>query len=78
MNESPANQSETFRVSPEGNFIGQDGFVVPKNFAEFYARNPNYVRRWTEKRLRQRTPCRRILPEVLILLQISSSSDSIA
>ena len=52
MNESSANQSESFTVSLEGNFVGQDGFVVPKDFSEFYARNPNYVRRWTVKRLR--------------------------
>jgi len=45
--------SEPFSVDPNGNFVGQDGFVVPKNFGEFYAKYPNYVRRWATKRLWQ-------------------------
>ena len=28
--------SEPFAVNREGNFVGQNGFVVPKNFGEFY------------------------------------------
>ena len=33
-------------VSSEGNFLGKDGFVVPKNFEEFVARFPGYIMRW--------------------------------
>src|SRR5208337_1709599 len=34
-----------------GHFIGDDGFRVPKDFAELYARFPNYIRNWVKKRL---------------------------
>jgi hypothetical protein len=44
-------ESELFAVSRDGNFVGQDGFIVPKNFGEFYGWNPNYLRRWATKRL---------------------------
>ena len=40
---------EPFTISTHGNYIGQDGFVVPKNFPEFFAKNSNYVRRWASK-----------------------------
>jgi hypothetical protein len=43
--------SDPFSVTRDGNFVGQDGFIVPKNFGEFYAKYPNYVRRWAIKRL---------------------------
>lgn len=43
---------ESFTVSPNGHYIGQDGFVVPKDFAEFFDRDPLWVRRWLRKRLR--------------------------
>ncbi|MBZ5539840.1 MAG: hypothetical protein LAN61_04880 [Acidobacteriia bacterium] len=46
-----SNKSDPFSVSRDGNFIGQDGFIVPKNFGEFYAKYPKYVRRWAIKRL---------------------------
>ncbi len=29
-----------------GRFVGDDGFVVPKDFAEFHERFPEYVRNW--------------------------------
>jgi hypothetical protein len=44
-------KSDPFSVTRDGNFVGQDGFIVPKNFGEFYAKYPNYVRRWAIKRL---------------------------
>ena len=35
-----------------GHFVGHDGFVVPRDFAEFYERFPEYVSNWLCKRLR--------------------------
>ena len=39
-----------------GHHIGHDGFVVPKNFDEFYERFPEYVRRWIERHVDRSTP----------------------
>jgi len=33
----------------DGRFVGDDGFVVPKNFDEFHERFPEYVRRWVRR-----------------------------
>lgn len=33
----------------DGHYVGHDGFVVPKDFAEFYKRFPGYVHRWAIK-----------------------------
>jgi hypothetical protein len=33
----------------DGHYVGQDGFVVPKNFDEFHERFPQYVRQWVRK-----------------------------
>jgi hypothetical protein len=33
----------------DGHYVGHDGFVVPKDFQEFYKRFPNYVHRWVIK-----------------------------
>jgi hypothetical protein len=33
----------------DGRSVGSDGFVVPKGFAEFHERFPNYVHRWVSK-----------------------------
>jgi hypothetical protein len=40
-----------FSVSKDGHYIGDDGFVVPRNFDEFYKRFPKYILNWTRKRL---------------------------
>ncbi len=32
-----------------GRFVGDDGFVVPKDFAEFHERFPKYVRNWVRR-----------------------------
>jgi hypothetical protein len=40
----------------DGCYIGRDGFVVPKNFDEFYERFPKYVRRWVERHVDRSTP----------------------
>ncbi len=42
---------DKFTISPDGHFIGDDGFVVPKDFDEFYDRYPKYVLNWVKKRL---------------------------
>jgi hypothetical protein len=33
----------------DGHYVGHDGFVVSKDFAEFYKRFPDYVHRWVIK-----------------------------
>jgi hypothetical protein len=43
-------EKTTYRCDPfevrDGRYVGHDGFVVPKDFNEFYQRFPNYVRQW--------------------------------
>jgi hypothetical protein len=53
---APLMQTETrpytgdpFTISADGHYIGQDGYVVPRDFAEFYEQQPYYVRRWASK-----------------------------
>jgi len=46
---------DQFATSPDGHFIGDDGFVVPINFDEFYERYPKYVLNWVKKRLNRFT-----------------------
>ena len=41
-------QSDPFAIR-SGHYVGHDGFVVPKDFAEFFNRFPNYVQRWVSK-----------------------------
>ena len=36
-------KSDPFTIV-DGQYIGHDGFVVPKNFDEFYERFPEYIR----------------------------------
>jgi hypothetical protein len=33
----------------DGHYVGHDGFVVPRDFAEFTTRFPDYVHRWVSK-----------------------------
>jgi len=45
----PTERSDPFTISEDGHIVGHDGFVIPKDFAEFYAWFPQYVRnfvRW--------------------------------
>ena len=42
---------DVFYVAADGHFIGDDGFVVPQDFHEFFKRFPNFVRNWVKKRL---------------------------
>jgi hypothetical protein len=39
---------DSFTVK-DGRSVGSDGFVIPKDFAEFHERFPNYVHRWVSK-----------------------------
>jgi len=43
-------EKRTYRCDPfeikDGRYIGHDGFVVPKDFNEFFERFPSYVRQW--------------------------------
>ena len=45
-------QHDLYTISEDGHFIGDDGFVVPRSFKEFFERHPWYVR----GRVRQRWP----------------------
>ena len=33
----------------DGHYVGHDGFVVPNDFAEFYQRFPDHIRRWVKR-----------------------------
>jgi hypothetical protein len=44
---------DDFSVTPDGHYRGTDGYIVPKDFAEFYTREPRYVRRWAAKWIHQ-------------------------
>ena len=45
---------EPFTVSADGHYVGADGFLVPKDFREFFERDPQWVRRWVRKRVGRR------------------------
>jgi hypothetical protein len=40
-----------FTVTEDGHFVGDDGFVVPRNFDEFYERYPKHVLNWAKRRI---------------------------
>lgn len=40
-----------FSITENRRYVGDDGFVVPKNFDEFYERYPKFVRNWVKRRL---------------------------
>jgi hypothetical protein len=46
---------DAFTVRDDGRYVGDDGFVVPANFDEFYERYPKYVINWVKKRLNRFT-----------------------
>jgi hypothetical protein len=48
-------KSDPFRIR-DGHYIGSDGFVVPKDFEEFYERFPDYVRKWVSKHADRSAP----------------------
>jgi hypothetical protein len=50
--EETAYTGDPFTQDPEtGHFIGDDGFRVPRDFAEFVEWNPRYIENWTKRRL---------------------------
>ena len=42
---------ESFSVTTDGRYVGEDGFLVPKDFREYFERDPLRVRRWLRRRL---------------------------
>lgn len=46
-------EKRTYKPDPftikDGRSVGSDGFVTPKDFAEFHERFPDYVHRWVSK-----------------------------
>lgn len=52
MNRGLSHRSKgKFTVTEDGHFVGEDGFVVPRDFDEFYERYPKYVLNWARKRI---------------------------
>lgn len=39
----------------DGHYVGNDGFVVPNNFPEFYERFPDHIRRWVKRHADRRS-----------------------
>jgi hypothetical protein len=37
----------------DGHYVGHDGFVVPNDFAEFYERFPDHIRRWVQRHVKK-------------------------
>lgn len=54
-------KSEPYTINETGHFVGSDGYVVPKNFAEFFDREPLSVRRFLMKKLH-----RQVVDEVVL------------
>jgi hypothetical protein len=46
--EMQTGKSDPFTIR-DGRYVGSDGFVIPKNFGEFYDRFPQYVSEWIAK-----------------------------
>jgi len=40
----------------DGRYVGHDGFVVPRDFDEFYERFPQHVRNWVGRHVDRSTP----------------------
>lgn len=40
---------DKFYVLMDGHYVGDDGFVVPRNFPEFFGRMPEFVHNWVKK-----------------------------
>jgi len=49
--EEAAYSGDKFTKDATGHFIGDDGFRVPLNFAEFCEWNPKYIQNWVKRRL---------------------------
>jgi len=53
--EKKAYKSDPFTIR-DGRYVGSDGFVVPKDFEEFYQRFPDYVRNWVSNHAERFAP----------------------
>lgn len=53
-------EKRTYKPDPftikDGRYVGSDGFVVPKDFEEFYQRYPDYVCKWVNKHADRSAP----------------------
>jgi len=68
---------DPYSVSPDGHFIGFDGFEVPKDFTEFYERFPRYIKQFVMGHLRnkndwEREECENDLVVFLLTLPTQS------
>jgi len=73
-----ANGPESFTVSEDGYYVGVDGFLVPKDFREFFERDPLWVRRWVTRRVGRRFGREAVfdLEQELLLYLFALSSNS--
>ena len=53
--EKRTNKPDPFTIK-DGRSVGSNGFVVPKDFVEFFERFPDYVQRWVSKHADRSTP----------------------
>jgi hypothetical protein len=53
-------EERTYKPDPftikDGRYVGSDGFVVPRDFDEFYERFPDYVSKWVSKHAGRSAP----------------------
>jgi hypothetical protein len=53
-------EKKTYKPDPftitDGRYTGSDGFVVPRDFEEFFERFPDYVRKWVGKHADKSAP----------------------
>ncbi len=53
-------EKKTYKSDPftirDGRYVGGDGFVVPRDFEDFYQRFPDYVRKWISKHADRSAP----------------------
>jgi hypothetical protein len=70
--------AESFSVTADGRYVGEDGFHVPKDFREYFESDPLRVRRWLRRRLAGRFAKDTILDleQDLLLYLCSLSPDS--
>ena len=48
-------KADPFTIA-DGQYVGHDGFVVPRNFDEFHERFPQYVRNWVNRHVDRSAP----------------------
>lgn len=66
-------RASLFAVSADGHYVGEDGFVVPKDFTELFEQDPLGVRHWVTRQMRGRVQDDAILDlEQELLLHLCS------